>query len=196
MRITAGGHSLAADFNKEGEIFKLAVLSESISARPGAEKGFREVLAGPEDSNRDINMSFYADHDSERRARASWLRSAYLVMFAVLGYRYVFQPSLARVRRRIADPETEHVPTFLCILPGDHPWSERRIIKMLEPEWQQCWAVQMGRSAPFSSSDWSEEIRQVRDAAPDFNLPFSSNCLNAEQLRRFRISPRRVVCTN
>ncbi len=149
VRLTAGGHSIAARFRKEGETFTLKVLPQKKGGRPGAEQGFLEILSGPEDSNRDITISFHADRHAAHHARVSWLRSAYLAMFAVLGYRYIFQPGLAIVRRQIREPETEHIPTFLCVLPGDHPWSERRIIKVLEPEWQQCWAVQMGRYMAF-----------------------------------------------
>jgi hypothetical protein len=66
-----------------------------------------------------------------------------------MGYRYIFQPGLALVRRQIRDPDTEHIPTFLCALPDDRAWTERRIIRVLEPEWQQCWAVQVGRYIAF-----------------------------------------------
>jgi hypothetical protein len=149
VRLTADGHSIAADFIKEGDTFTLKVLPEAKSGKPGSEEGFREVLARPEGSDRDINISFYADRHSERRARVSWLRSAYLALFAVLGYRYVFQAALAVVRRQILDPETDHIPTFLCVLPTNPPWSERRIVLVREPEWQQCWTVQFGRYIVF-----------------------------------------------
>jgi hypothetical protein len=71
----------------------------------------------PEDSDREIKISFYADRHFERHARVSWLRSAYLPTFAVFGYRYVFQPPLAVVRRQIAEPEIDHIRhSFPCCL--------------------------------------------------------------------------------
>lgn len=160
VRLTAGGHSIAADFIKKDETFMLKVLPEAKSGKPGSEAGFREVLGGPEDSDRDINVSFYADRHSERRARVSWLRSSYLVLFAVLGYRYVFQRPLAIVRRQIAEPEADHIPTFLCVLPADPPWSERRIIRVREPEWQQCWTVQCGRYMTFLPLEGDDGLYQ------------------------------------
>ena len=70
-------------------------------------------------------------------------------MFAVVGYRYILQAALAAVRRQIAEPETEHIAAFLCVLPDNPPWSERRIVRVREPAWQQCWAVQIGRYMAF-----------------------------------------------
>lgn len=145
VRLAAGGHNIAASFSKEGETFKLKVLPEKKGGKPGSEERFRDVLGGPEDSNRDVTISFHADRHAAHHARVSWLRSAYLVMFAVLGYRYIFSPGLAIVRRQIREPETEHIPTFLCDLPGDHPWSEKLILRVREPKWQQGWAVKIGR---------------------------------------------------
>lgn len=43
----------------------MKVLPQAKSGKPGAEEGFRDILDGPEDSNRDINISFYGeDRDS------------------------------------------------------------------------------------------------------------------------------------
>jgi hypothetical protein len=117
--------------------------------KPGAEESFRDVLRSASGSDRDLRIDFYADRHSEKHAATSWLRSSYLALFAVMGYRYVFQPGLARVRRHIRAPEIEGIPTFLWVLPGDHPWTERRIFKVLEPSWHQCWAVQVGRYVSF-----------------------------------------------
>lgn len=146
VRLTAGGHRLPARLWTEGETHEFKVAG---GFKPGSDDAFRDVISGASGGDREIHVEFYADRYSERRARISWLRSSYLVLFAVLGYRYVFHPGIALVRRQIRDPDVEHIPTFLCTLPGDHPWTERRIIKVLEPEWQQCWAVQVGRYVAF-----------------------------------------------
>ena len=47
-------------------------------------------------------------------------------------------PHAARVHED-PEPEAEHIPTFLFVIPGDHPWTDRRIMKVREPEWQRSW---------------------------------------------------------
>lgn len=44
---------------------------------------------------------------SERHATIGWLRAAYLVAFAALGYRYVLRPAFDDLRRQIAEPDSE-----------------------------------------------------------------------------------------
>lgn len=48
----------------------------------------------------------------EARARVGWLRSAYLVAFALMGYRYALQPELKIVRQQIQEPDATHIPRF------------------------------------------------------------------------------------
>jgi hypothetical protein len=149
VRLNAGGHSIAASFSKDGEWFKFDLLPQVKSGKPGSEEGFREVLSRPEGGDRDITVSFYADRHSEKRARVSWLRSAYLLMFALAGYRYIFDNALTIVRRQIVDPEIEHIPAFMGTLSANPPWAERHLLRVRKPEWHQCWAVQMGRHVVF-----------------------------------------------
>lgn len=48
----------------------------------------------------------------EAKARVGWLRSAYLVAFALMGYRYALQPELKIVRQQIHEPDATHIPRF------------------------------------------------------------------------------------
>ena len=75
-------------------------------------------------------------------ALVAWLRAAYLTMFAVNGYHYIFGPGLAIVRRQIREPQAEHIPAFHVTIAGERPLTERRIMRIREPEWQRSWAVQ------------------------------------------------------
>lgn len=53
-----------------------------------------------------------------RRASLSDLRAAFLLGFALFGYRYAFHPNLAPVRRQIREPEEEIIAPFV-IRPND-----------------------------------------------------------------------------
>ncbi len=139
VRLAAGEHRVAADFSKPPDHFKLELLKEKKSGKPGSVAGFRDVVTGPEDSNRDVTISFYADLHLPRRAHASWLRSGYLALFAMAGYRYILAPALAIVQRQIAEPDVEYIPTFLSLMPGNPPWSQRQIVRMREPRLLSCW---------------------------------------------------------
>jgi hypothetical protein len=96
-----------------------------------------------------FSINFSGDRHSPRRANVTWLRHAYLILFAIAGYRYIFQPGLGIVRKQIREPEAQHIPVFLAAHTGEHPWSERHIIKVREPEWLQSWAVSIGRYITF-----------------------------------------------
>lgn len=76
-------------------------------------------------------------------------RLVFDALFAVAGYRYIFQRGLGIVRKQIKEPDVDHIPTFLTVLPGEHHWSERLIIDIREPESLQSWAVQIGRYVTF-----------------------------------------------
>ncbi len=73
-----------------------------------------------------------------RRSEISWLRSAYLLAFAWLGYRYVYRDLLDIVRAQIREPATRHVGAF-CGYTGAA--DARRIIAIQEPEWLRGIAV-------------------------------------------------------
>ncbi len=45
----------------------------------------------------------------------AWLRSAYVLAFAALGYRYITQPTLAIVREQIQCPETKVIERFYAV---------------------------------------------------------------------------------
>ena len=67
-----------------------------------------------------------------RRSEISWLRSAYLLTFAWLGYRYVCRDVLDTVRAQIREPTTPYLGTF-CVY--NRAADARRIIAIHEPQW-------------------------------------------------------------
>lgn len=72
-------------------------------------------------------------------------RSGYLALFAVAGYRVPLDPAMQIVRCQILECDERKMVTFTSELPHDIPFTERRIVRVLAPEWHQGWAVQFGR---------------------------------------------------
>ena len=147
VRLTAGGHTIPALMSSEGRTFTLKMPKHF--KRPLVTDGFLAAIHHDNEGNRDIHVNFSGDAFRERHANLSFLRAAYLALFAVAGYRYIFRPELAIVRRQIAEPDIEHIPTFMITLPHDPPWTERRLVRVKAPEDLQCWAVMIGRYAVF-----------------------------------------------
>lgn len=82
---------------------------------------------------------------SELGAKISWLRSGYLALFAMAGYEVPFDPAMQIVRQQILEWDERRMITFTSEAPFDIPLSERRILRVLAPEWDLGWAVQFGR---------------------------------------------------
>jgi len=79
---------------------------------------------------------------------AGWLRAAYLVAFASLGYRYILRAELDPVRAQIQDPDGNHAPRAVLM---DHrlPSTERHLRIVERPRTLRSVMVAMGRRAVF-----------------------------------------------
>ena len=110
---------------------------------------FREALSKAGAQTVTFSIGFSGDPYDSKRAHVTWLRHAYLALFAIAGYRYIFSSGLGLVRKQIKEPDLEHIPAFLALLPEDRLWSERRIVYIRKPEWLESWAVQFGRFIAF-----------------------------------------------
>jgi hypothetical protein len=133
---------------------------------PREARAFQEALPRVAAEGSSFSINFYKDLHHPRRANVAWLRHAYLALFAIAGYRYIFRPGLGIVRKQIKKPDEEHIPVFLAHLPGEHPWSERHIISVRQPKSLQSWAVQFGRYVAFlrSAGDTEFYARMAEDA--------------------------------
>lgn len=65
-----------------------------------------------------------------RRADISWLKSAYLLTFAWLGYRYICRDIMNGIRDQINEPAKLHIRTF-CMF--DHSADALRMVVVQEP---------------------------------------------------------------
>ena len=89
-------------------------------------------------------------------------------------------PHAARVHED-PEPEAEHIPTFLFVIPGDHPWTDRRIMKVREPEWQRSWAVQIGRNVAFlplagDTTLYERLSGETRNGQEPTKITFNESC--------------------
>jgi len=82
---------------------------------------------------------------TELGAKISWLRSGYLALFAVAGYKLSLEPAIQIVRRQILECDERKMVTFTSELPHDIPLTERRIARVLAPRWHGGWVVMFGR---------------------------------------------------
>lgn len=166
VRLTADSHKVSANLKVEEGMLVLNLPPLSRKANDPKEwPAFREALIQDTAERPPITIEFSNDTYSPRRANVTWLRHAYLALFAVAGYRYIFQPGLGTVRKQIKEPDVDHIPVFLAEVAGEHPWSERRIIRVREPERLQSWAVQIGRYVAFlpKPGDISFYVRLAED---------------------------------
>jgi len=76
-----------------------------------------------------------------RAAAVGWLRSAYLVAFAALGYRYILRPELNVVRQQISEPTEHHLERFCLMVGGGTVGRERRILLVNRPRSLESVAV-------------------------------------------------------
>ena len=107
---------------------------------------------------------------SRPRAATSWLRSADLAFFAVLGYRFVFRPELGVVRDRISNPEANEPATFRIIRPER---SERTLVHIDEPETFASYAMLYGRNVIFLPRYRDGSLYSRLAAHPDNNVKLS-----------------------
>ena len=150
VAVTMGEHTVAASLEVDQGMLDLTIPPLRKNANdPRALPPFWEALRHSAAGQPTLHLAFSGDLHEPRRARVSWLRHAYLALFAVAGYRYIFQPGLGIVRRQIKEPDVEHIPLFLAALPEHRPWTEKCIIHVHEPEWLRCWAVQFGSYLVF-----------------------------------------------
>lgn len=115
----------------------------------------------------------------EARARISWIRSAYLVAFAALGWAYIFREVFDPLRTQLQQPDTNILPTYI-IRDLDAPPSDRRVLLVNDPDELRCVAVTLGEHTmilpsifrPTTFDELVEAFIQRRDAEGRLNIEF------------------------
>jgi len=108
--------------------------------------------------------------DPGRLGLVGWMRSAYMLAFAALGYSYAFNVRLREVRRQLGDPSAEIVDaSFYRDLRNAPP--ANRLLMVEEPAAVQSLLVQMGHRAVFlpgisnDNPEYAELLAEVRAAS-------------------------------
>jgi len=103
-----------------------------INNPPDAQQ-FDQVLSDAIDNREQITLSFAPQFRfSPDRARVSWIRSAYLVAFAALGWSYVLRPQLVPLREQFQAHEGAALPEIALYDPQADP-ERRELLIVSEP---------------------------------------------------------------
>jgi hypothetical protein len=116
---------------------------------PPEARRFEQVLGAAVDNQEQINVDLKPGFRfSVERARVSWVRSAYLVAFAALGWSYILQESLAQVRNQFQAHEDAFFPEIALY---DHGTNSdlREILLIAEPSACRSVMVAMGAHVVF-----------------------------------------------
>lgn len=135
-------------FQADGETVTMRVLPDGRNNRRGTAAALdtlmNELRSGERWREATFNLTLGRGF-KERAPAIGWLRSAYLVLFARLGYAYIARPDFELVRRQIADPDSELLEGYHITDTGASV-DARHIIWVEEPTWLAgSFAVQMGR---------------------------------------------------
>lgn len=94
-----------------------------------------------------MNVQIHTTYEHRNRL-IGLLKSAYIVAFAALGYRYILQPEVRNVRRQILAPHRLRIPTFSVTSPQE-PTETRRLFAVDYPARLRSLIVQMGKHIVF-----------------------------------------------
>ena len=105
---------------------------------------FAELKRGPDwDVSKGITLSI--KQPARHHVLVSWLRSAYLLVFSLLGragYRYAESEAIRPIREQIMKPDDELVPSLLCDLSPLSSFND--LIIMNNQHRPFCWIVKVG----------------------------------------------------
>jgi hypothetical protein len=143
-RLLVGGDKVPAEIDMTADGANRITLLGGDPAALGRIAAYFDSLTRTPTTAEPFRLSFSLTDPNDRLAKVSWLKSAYLAAFALLGYRYAMHPSLGAVRHQIQNPQEEHIGQFSFRLPQPLPFSECRVFRISQPDLPVCWGVQMG----------------------------------------------------
>jgi hypothetical protein len=128
-RFVVEGISLRADMDRTADKVTVVGIPElNDPANTAAQKAaFARIAASGEPYREPMRFTFAGY--KERHARIALLRSAYVAVFARLGYRYVLRSTLDVVRQQILNPDKELIERFSLHVADP---LERRLISWIE----------------------------------------------------------------
>jgi hypothetical protein len=110
---------------------------------------------------------------SHRRAEISWVRSAYLIAFAALGWRYILQPSFSSFRAQFQDHANISLDFPILHQPDADP-AQRDLMLIESPSDCASLLVRIGRHSVFlpdvdSDTPYSDLTAALRNLSRDEN---------------------------
>jgi hypothetical protein len=113
---------------------------------------------------------------SPDRARVSWIRTAYLAAFALLGWKDVLQPALQPIREQLMNPSTVTLPPLSMYDPNGNP-DRHELWFIKEPTEHQSLLVVCGQHGVFlpvpNDPRSLEELSRVLGARVDMPVRHS-----------------------
>jgi hypothetical protein len=143
-RLLVGGDKVPAEIDMTADGANRITLLGGDPAALGRIAAYFDSLTRTPATAEPFRLSFSLTDPNDRLAKVSWLKSAYLAVFALLGYRYAMHPYLGAVRHQIQNPQEEHIGPFSFRLPQPLPFSESRVFRISKPDLPVCWGIQMG----------------------------------------------------
>jgi hypothetical protein len=102
----------------------------------------------------------------QRVVEVGWLRAAYIVAFAALGYRYITQPTLDVVRRQIREPRELVLERFYSVTRD--AWEGNEMIVVTTPPELCCLLVRMERRLLWLPAPDGVDTYQLLDSQPEW----------------------------
>ena len=149
VRLEFGGGIVPVDLTStEAGISLAGIPRRSVPSQREAVFGHFERLAESGNWEGEAMRITFVEPCAKPNVNASWLRAAYLVAFASLGYRYILRSELDAVRKQISDPAGNHAPRAVGVNPKLDP--DGRALRIIEqPQSLSCVLVTMGRWGVF-----------------------------------------------
>jgi hypothetical protein len=88
-----------------------------------------------------LTIEFSRERYSELRANISWLRSGFLALFSILGYKFSFDPAIRIVKEQLRSPNHSLIDCFMINFPRGSALSHWLLIEISDPH---CTAVMFG----------------------------------------------------
>lgn len=149
VELTIGGATVRGDFTDNGDFRTIEIIKEK-NNNPAdfdlLQQRAREWVKNPVE----IDLSL-AHHTRTLRDAVVWshIRSAYLVAFAMYGYRYALRPHFTNLRRQFANPGNEQAPPQILHHRPGTPQDTRQLFLVHEPHWLRSLAVVFGEFMVF-----------------------------------------------
>ncbi|MFI6993902.1 HNH endonuclease [Nonomuraea wenchangensis] len=106
-----------------------------------------EMLGESGETGFKVTISARMKYDPDR-ARVSWMRTGYLVAFALLGWKYILRSTLQPIRDHLAGGSTGELP-ILSAYDAERDPRGRQIWIMQQPNGHECLLVTIGQHMVF-----------------------------------------------